>query len=245
MEPFNIIEIKELDSTNNRLRQLLEKSELPEGFVIRAGFQNTGKGLGSNTWESEEGKNLTFSLLLRPTFLKAEEVFLLSKTVSLGIIDGLNHIKEGFTIKWPNDIYYQNKKLAGILIENQIMGSFLKHSILGIGININQEYFTSNAPNPVSLKQIIPRTFDLKECLDLILNQIAFWYNILSEGHYEQINQKYFSQLFRGNTYHDFKTPDEVFHAKIIGVNNDGCLLLRTISGDIRNYYMKEVEFVI
>ncbi len=244
MKPFTINEIIEVDSTNNYLKTLLNTNQLPEGYVIVADFQNSGKGLGANTWESEPGKNLTFSLLLRPDTLKAEEMFLLSKAVSLGIIDALNEIRNCFTIKWPNDIYYQNKKVGGILIENQIQGDYIKYSMIGIGININQDVFTSEAPNPISIKQILCQPLNRKEILKNMLNQISIWYDMLSDEYFDKINEQYFNHLFRNTDYHDFKAGDELFHAKIKEVANDGQLILKTPAGEIRKFYLKEVEFV-
>ncbi|HAN00901.1 MAG TPA: biotin--[acetyl-CoA-carboxylase] ligase [Marinilabiliales bacterium] len=245
MKPFTILHLTEVDSTNKYLRNQIDKSALPEGYVISADFQNSGKGLGTNTWESEANKNLTFSLLLCPGFLKAEDMFLMSKAISLGIIDALNTYQNCFTIKWPNDIYYQNKKVGGILIENQIQGSQIKFSIIGIGINVNQERFTSDAPNPISLQQILKHPLDTNECLNRILNQISIWYDMLSDGYTEKINQQYFNHLFRSHHYHDFKANNELFHAKIMEVKDDGCLVLATPTGDTRSFYMKEVEFVM
>ncbi|HAZ04082.1 MAG: biotin--[acetyl-CoA-carboxylase] ligase [Bacteroidetes bacterium GWA2_40_14] len=245
MKPFTILHLTEVDSTNKYLRNQIDKSALPEGYVISADFQNSGKGLGTNTWESEANKNLTFSLLLCPGFLKAEDMFLMSKAISLGIIDALNTYQNCFTIKWPNDIYYQNKKVGGILIENQIQGSQIKFSIIGIGINVNQERFTSDAPNPISLQQILKHPLDTNECLNRILNQISIWYDMLSDGYTEKINQQYFNHLFRSHYYHDFKANNELFHAKIMEVKDDGCLVLATPTGDTRSFYMKEVEFVM
>jgi BirA family transcriptional regulator, biotin operon repressor / biotin---[acetyl-CoA-carboxylase] ligase len=244
MGPIIINEINEVDSTNTYLKSLLTKDNLNEGYVVVTEFQKSGKGLGSNIWESESGKNLTFSLLLRPDSLKAEEMFLLSKAISLGIIDALNNIKNCFTIKWPNDIYYQNKKVGGILIENQIQSDFIKYSVIGVGININQEVFTSDASNPISLKQILLETLDRKKCLKDILNQISIWYDMLADGYTDKINEQYFSHLFRNTDYHDFKAGEEIFHAKIHEVANDGKILLKTPTGEIRMFYIKEVEFV-
>ncbi len=245
MEPINIIEVKKVGSTNEKLKKFIAEDDLPEGIVVLAENQENGKGLGTNTWESEPGKNLTFSLLLRPDFLDAENMFLISKTVSLGIIDYLNSIKECFTIKWPNDIYYCNKKVGGILIENQIQGKSINYSIIGIGINVNQEVFKSDAPNPISLKTIFGKTIPLHECLENITNQIGIWYDLLAEGFEEKINQRYHDHLFRNQDYHDFKAGDELLYAKIKQVENDGCLVLKLPDGTIRKFYLKEVEFVM
>jgi len=135
--------------------------------------------------------------------------------------------------------------LGGILIENQIQGHQIKHSIIGVGLNINQEVFLSNAPNPISLKQVICQPLDKKVLLTNILNQISIWYEMLEDGHTEKISEQYFQHLFRNTEYHDFKTGDEIIHAKINEVANDGQLILKTPNGEVRKFYLKEVEFVL
>lgn len=240
-----IVEVKEVSSSNDHLKKLTIEEELPEGFVVLANNQTNGRGLGKNTWESEAGKNLTFSLLLRPEFLKAEDMFLISKAISLGIIDYLNSLDRCFTIKWPNDIYYSNKKIGGILIENQLLGNKLSYSLIGIGLNLNQKIFHSSAPNPISLKTILKKNINKKECLNGILDQITIWYEMLDDGWFDKINQTYFNHLFRNIGYHDFSANGEAFIAKIKSVENDGQLMLKTRQGDQKKFYFKEVEFIL
>lgn len=240
-----VVEIKEVSSSNDHLKKLTVEEEIPEGFVLLTNFQTNGRGLGKNSWESEAGKNLTFSLLLRPEFLKAEDMFLISKTISLGIIDYLNSLDRCFTIKWPNDIYYCNKKVGGILIENQLLGNKLNYSIVGVGINLNQEVFHSDAPNPISLKKILKKSINKTACLKGILDQITIWYEMLSDGHYDKINQLYFDNLFRNKGYHDYSANNHTFMAKIKAVHNDGQLVVKTQEGDEKQFYFKEVEFVL
>ncbi|MGD9992018.1 MAG: biotin--[acetyl-CoA-carboxylase] ligase [Salinivirgaceae bacterium] len=245
MEPINIIQVKQVESTNDQLKKFIIEDDIPEGFVVVTDNQTGGKGQGTNTWESEPGKNLTLSLLLRPEFLEAEKMFLISKVVSLGIIDYLNTIRKCFSIKWPNDIYYRNKKVGGILIENQIQGNTIKYSVIGIGINVNQEKFLSDAPNPISLKTIFGKEIALHECLESVLQQIGIWYDLLADGFTDDINQRYFDHLFRNQDYHDFSANGEVFHACIKSVEADGQLVLKTPQGEIRRFYFKELEFVL
>ncbi len=245
MEAINIIEIKEVSSTNDHLKKLAVEDELPEGFVVLANHQKKGRGTGTNTWESESGKNLTFSLLLRPAFLKTDELFMVSKAVSLGIIDFLINQGKQFTIKWPNDIYYMDKKVGGILIENQLLGNKLDYVLVGIGLNVNQDVFKSNAPNPISLKIIFKKDFNRIETINKVLNQINIWYEMLCEGFFDKINESYFSHLYRNTDYHDFKVNDDIIHAKILSVDNDGRLNLKTPQGEFKSFYFKEVEFVM
>lgn len=239
------IEISEVSSTNDYLKRLATEEELLEGFVIAAKYQTSGRGQGENSWESEKGKNLTFSLLLRPNFLNAENMFMISKVISLGIIDYLNSFEDNFEIKWPNDIYYKHKKLGGILIENSLLGNKLSYSLIGIGININQEIFVSDAPNPISLKNVFNKEFHLTECLKGILKQIDIWYDILKSGKYDKVNEAYFLNLFRKEDYHNYRENNEQFSAKIVDVESDGKLVLKTTDSKIRAFYFKEVEFVL
>ena len=211
MTQLNHIHIDETSSTNEYLKEILSDNNLLEGLAVVAKYQNSGKGQGENSWESECDKNLTFSLLLKPKFIEAEHMFMVSKIISLGIINYLNSLNPEsiFTIKWPNDIYYNNKKLAGILIENSLWGSKLNYSIIGIGININQEVFISNAPNPISLKNIFGEEFNLNECLNAILEHINYWYNSLKNREFERINSTYLSNLYRKNGLFEYQTESE------------------------------------
>ena len=243
----NYIQIDEVTSTNEYLKDLLSNKELTDGFTVIAKYQNKGKGQGDNGWESEFGKNLTFSLLLKPKLLQAEHMFMISKVVSLGVVEFLNSLnsKYKFTIKWPNDIYYNNKKLGGILIENSLLGSIINYSIIGIGININQDVFVSNAPNPISLKKIFGEEFDLTECLNSILKHIDKWYVTLKNQQFNTVNNTYFYNLYRKIGIHSYKANTKQFLAQIINVENDGELVLKTNEDEIKKFYFKEVEFVL
>lgn len=245
MNTTNYIKVDELSSTNDYLKKLSADDELPEGSVVVAKYQNNGRGQGENRWESEYGKNLIFSLLLRPKFLHAEHMFMISKVISLGIIDYLNKFDNNFTIKWPNDIYHGNKKLGGILIENNLLGNSLSYSFVGIGININQEVFISNAPNPISLINIFNEKFDLGECLNGLTKQIDIWYERLKKSQFDKIDEAYFSHLFRNTNYHNYKSDNELFSAQIVNVERDGKLILKTSNNEVKSFYFKEVEFVL
>ena len=156
----SILKEKETDSTNNRLAQLCDRENIKEFTTLLVDKQTAGKGQRGNSWESAPGMNLTFSTVLYPSALKAREQFTLSMLIALSVYDTLSTYAEGFSIKWPNDIYWKDKKICGILIENELEGTYLLRCIAGIGVNINQEHFVSPAPNPVSLKQILGRETD-------------------------------------------------------------------------------------
>ncbi|MBS2096882.1 biotin--[acetyl-CoA-carboxylase] ligase [Carboxylicivirga linearis] len=238
------IRYNELPSTNEEMKQVLGRHQLDEGIIITTSHQVAGKGQAGNTWESEKGKNLTFSLLLRPDFLEPHKQFYISKIVSLGLIDTIREFLCGITIKWPNDIYIGDKKLAGILIENSILGPHLDYCIIGIGLNVNQTNFVSDAPNPVSLKGISMTDFDLDELLDKIINHIQKRYNQLKQGMEKDIDHEYFSLLYRNIGKHPFKDENGYFRASIKSVNEMGLLTLKDEEGSLREYAFKEVEFV-
>ena len=238
--------VKETISTNVLMKELIWTMDLPEGFVVRTDFQTKGKGQGTNRWESAKGKNLLFSLLLRPVHIPIEEQFLISQFVSLGIIDSLCSLfpeaAKGFSIKWPNDIYWHNQKIGGILIENAWQGGKISTSVIGIGLNVNQKQFYSDAPNPVSLLQISGKRFSRKALLKNILIAIADYYLNLDT---EMIRKNYHQALFRNEGLYSYQSDNLIFDAEIVGVANDGKLMLKEKTGKISGYYFKEVEFRI
>ena len=242
---FKVENIEAVPSTNNYLFDLVEKKDLDEGLVIITDNQTAGKGLGENHWESEAGKNLTFSILLKPFFLKPEQQFVLTQIVSLAILKAckkeLN--SELLKIKWPNDIYAGNKKLAGILVQNIIKGNSISHSIIGIGINVNQENFVSNAPNPVSMIQLLEKPLKLDSLLTDILSEIEKIYQPLTTETTSWLNNNYTNNLYRIDQTYFFTDKDGRFRGEILGVNNYGQLKVKKPSGQICIYSYKEIEF--
>jgi BirA family transcriptional regulator, biotin operon repressor / biotin---[acetyl-CoA-carboxylase] ligase len=241
----NYIFLTEVESTNNYANHLVLSKAAVNGTVVLAQFQNKGKGQLGNTWESEFGKNLLVSYILVPQFLPATKQFYLSKIASLALFDFLKTETNEITIKWPNDIYIGNKKVAGILIENSIKGNYLDTTIIGIGLNLNQEQFISDAPNPVSLKQITRKAYDLENVAGQIWEYLAFWYEKLSAGNFDEVDSAYYYRLFRAGEWVFFAKRGEKFEAKIIGIAEFGQLILEDRNGVISEYMFKEVEFVI
>ena len=238
------IHLPHTGSTNQYLRDLVEATKTrEEGTVIWADYQSAGKGQKGNTWESEEGKNLLFTLLLCPDCIEASDQFIISQMVSLAIIDVLSSYSEGFSVKWPNDIYYNDKKIAGILIENDIAGRSIFSSFIGIGINVNQTQFLSDAPNPVSLVQIIGEDTSCEMLLSKIIESIYYYYDIAIEGNFELIRKDYMSSLYRKDDFYDFSDADGFFSGKIKNVAPSGTLTITDQSGIDRNYEFKEVVF--
>lgn len=241
----NFIFLTETESTNNYANQLLMSKAAEEGTVVMSQFQTKGKGQQGNTWESEPEMNLLASFILQPKFLKAGDQFYLSKVVSLAISDFLAEEKIMARIKWPNDIYVENKKIAGILIENSIVGMNLFSSIAGIGFNINQIEFKSDAPNPVSLKQITGLEFKVENIANRIWEKLEFRYEQLKSGNFEAINTSYINLLYRYNLWAFYATKNRVFEAKITGTGPFGQLVLEDRDGLKTEHLFKEVEFIL
>jgi len=240
----SIVRITSTDSTNNYANRQIRENEVPEGTVFLAYEQTAGRGQVKNIWESEVGKNLTFSIVVFPYFLEIRRQFMLSKVVTLGVYKALNKYVDDLKIKWPNDIYVGNQKLGGILIENSIMYGLLKSSVIGVGLNVNQTEFKSSAPNPVSLKILTNQHYDCEQLLSEISSGIDLYYGLLREGEDERIDQKFISVLYRLNERHNFKSEEEIFEGEIIGVNEIGQLLIRRMDGKILDFHFKEVEFL-
>ncbi|MGL4292221.1 MAG: biotin--[acetyl-CoA-carboxylase] ligase [Bacteroidales bacterium] len=241
-----IIHLEQTHSTNNYLRHLVEATRsTEEGTVVWADFQSAGRGQQGNTWESEPSKNLLFTLLLCPQEIKARDQFVISQVVSLGIIDVLNELREGFSIKWPNDIYFGNKKVAGILIENDLSGQTLHHSYIGIGLNVNQEVFLSDAPNPISLFQITNEKLNREVLLEKILNKVIHYYMMALEEKQIHIQKLYMDRLFRNKGFHSYAESGRHFLARISHIHPAGHMTLVDENGKEKTYDFKEVEFVI
>ncbi len=243
--------LKNIDSTSTELRRRMSAEELPHGYCISADFQTAGHGQATNHWESEDGKNLLFSLLLRPSVIPASEQFVITEIVTLAIINALqDYIRQRITIKWPNDIYVGDKKLCGILIENALCGPTIDTCIVGIGININQELFTSNAPNPISLKQLNGRDNDKEEIFEEIYQNILRYYDYLADNWQnndikQSLHYEYMNNLYRRVGYHNYSTPEgEKFSAEIEEIGPQGHLTLRLQSGELRTFAFKEVIFL-
>ena len=169
-----IIRLEETESTNSYLKQLLREKHLEEGSIVVADYQTGGRGQRGNSWISAKGKNLLFSLLIYPKNVFAKDQFIISRIASLAIKNTLDRFTHDICIKWPNDMYWKDKKIAGILIENDLKGNKIENTIIGIGLNLNQEIFPSELPNPVSLKQITGVTYNKESILNMLLHEFLF-----------------------------------------------------------------------
>lgn len=231
---WKIVHIDETDSTNRWLRE--QGGE--ENMVVWADYQTAGRGCGTNHWESERGKNLTFSMLLHPHDVPAQKQFRISRAISLAICKALGQHIGDLSIKWPNDIYWRDGKIGGILIEVSLLGNKVKDCIIGIGLNINQRVFRSDAPNPVSMWQICEQETDCEQLLQEILQAFQEYMGKSNKDEYQ-------SMLYRRKGFHPYADKDGAFMAEIIDVEDDGHLLLRDDNGQLRRYAFKEVTFVI
>lgn len=216
-----------------------------EGTVIITDNQTAGRGQRGNIWEARTGENLTFSLILKPNFLKASDQFQLNVAVSMGVFDFLcEFIDESLSVKWSNDIYYGNKKMGGILIENSLQGYQIGHSIIGIGLNINQLEFDNL--RATSLRNITqnPLKYDLSEMLKKLLENVEKNYLKIKNNEYESLKIKYLANLFRFQEYHHYRSNGHQFLGQIVGIDETGKLGIET-DGNVLYFDFKEVEFVI
>lgn len=249
---YQVINLNETDSTSRYLTDLCRESvnPLPEMTTVTALYQTAGKGQRGNSWESEAGKNLLFSLVLYPSFLEARQQFVLSQLISLAIKEELSYHAPDFCIKWPNDIYWRDKKICGILIENEIEEGHISRCICGIGININQEEFVSPAPNPISLYHITDCRHELAPLLLSILRRIHLYYEELRNtdditAYFEEIGMRYASSLFRRNGYHSYRDAQGGFLARLLHVEPNGRIVLEDDAGTRREYLFKEVQYIL
>ena len=241
---FEMIELNEIDSTNNFLKSY-RPLQPKEVTLVTAEFQTAGRGQIGNSWESESGENLLFSLLIHPQNIKASQQFLISQISALSAKEALEAFTDGLSVKWPNDIYWRDKKICGMLIENDVMGQNIAQSIIGIGMNINQRVFRSNAPNPISLAQITGKDYDLRSVLSLFLSKFYTRYLQLLRDETESLRAEYRRHLFRGDGFHRFRDSQGIFDGRIAGIEPDGHLLLEDSEGNVRSYAFKEVQFVL
>ncbi|PQA58836.1 biotin--[acetyl-CoA-carboxylase] ligase [Siphonobacter curvatus] len=237
-----IIYLPSCHSTNDLAADYL-REEAPEGLLIITDEQTAGRGQRGSSWIANVGENLTFSFILKPTFLQAPQQFRLSIAVALGVHDFLAQLLgEGVRIKWPNDLYYRDQKLTGILIENSLMGSTLTGAVVGIGVNINQLQFS--VPTATSVRQITGREFHLENLLSQLCMTLETRYLQLKNGDYLHQRQEYLDRLYRYQTWHTYQdTTGNVFAGKISGIADNGQLEVETESG-IRYFGLKEIIFL-
>ena len=248
--------IKQTYSTSTLLREQYSDA-LPHFYTIRTDYQTAGRGQAGNSWESEAGKNLLFSTLLRYEGIHAAQQWRLSMLVAVALWDTLaNYLpKECLAIKWPNDIYFGDKKLVGILIENSLSGQYVGHSIVGIGVNVNQTKWLSNAPNPISMKEITGEEYDVEALMNEWISSMKSWELRTTE----EIKTAYVQHLYRHEGWHMYVErevsvePTQIaqrdikgaFLAQLIGITEQGELMLRKENNEEKIYHFKQIRFVL
>ena len=255
--------IDETHSTSSLLRETYDDS-LPHLFTIRTDFQTAGRGQAGNSWESEKGKNLLFSTLLRYPEVEAANQWRLSMLVAVAVREAIVSILSPLasrlsplTIKWPNDIYYNDQKLVGILIENTLSGRHIAYTIAGVGVNVNQTQWLSNAPNPVSMKQITVEEYDVENLLNAFLEAIQRWETASTE----QLREEYIKHLYRRIGWYPYlerevsvaptniqlsaQPADGVFFAQWMDITPQGEWVLRLQTGEEKRYHFKQIRFVL
>jgi len=240
----NLLFFQNLPSTNSHALGLLKKRILNEGTILQTNYQSAGRGYSGNGWESEDGKNLLISIILYPSFIKPEDQFLISMVISLGVCDFLKRYIPDCSVKWPNDIYVNNDKIAGILIESSLTGNHIDFTIAGIGLNINQENFLSNAPNPISLHLLSGLKYELGDCLYNLAIDLDKRYKQLIGGYFDQIKEEYISKLYRLNEWNKFRDAVGIYTGRIITVGDFGRIKIEKQNGNLTDYSFKEIEFI-
>lgn len=249
--PF--VELQSVDSTNNYARQLIQQASLPErqdeaqhGMVLCAHTQTMGKGQRGRVWASEPGKNIALSILLRPSFLRADQQFLLSACIAVSVYEFFeSYAADKVSIKWPNDLYWRDRKAGGILIESVFgkkgtntgdiqagkkpgaEGVSWQWAIAGIGININQVFFPEHLPNPVSLKQITGSDFGIIPLAKKLCTVAGHHYNLLAGGGAGKIIELYNQYLYKKDQNVKFKKGTRVFEAVVKRVTPSGKLVVQ------------------
>ena len=237
-----IYHFDKLASTNDEA----VKPTYAEGDIVWADVQSAGRGQRGHKWESREGENITFSAIFEPTFLPATKQFLLSEVVALAVVDALRYYGVGARIKWTNDIYVGDRKLAGILIEHKLSGVNISRTIAGIGLNVNQLEFSADLPNPVSMRQITRLELDCREVLERVAEKLMERYEMLRRGEEQQLQADYHELLYRRDALHWYFLPDgKAFRGTIRGVEPSGALIVENEKGEQRSYLFKEIEFSV
>lgn len=241
------------ENTSNKKIVLNDKST-GKVQLVTTDYQTHGHGQVNTVWESARGENLLFSFLFRPQHITAGEQFFLSEIACLAVAHTLDAYTEGISVKWPNDVYHHDRKICGMLLRHTLSGAQISATLVGIGLNLNQKQFVGDAPNPVSLRQIIGRPVDREE----VLNRFAHHFDRLLRtvtppdpderlAQRQRLHGEYLRRLYHHDGAHDYvdTASGETFSAHIVDVAPTGQLTLRTTDGRLRHYHFKEVRFVV
>ena len=243
MSPFNIIKLNAISSTNEYLKKKHKSSNCKDGDLVWAKEQTQGKGQREKRWLSQKGKSLTISIYKEFNKFKVSDSFILNTIISLSIVKTLKIIGlKDVRIKWPNDIMSGNKKIGGVLIENFLKSEFISSSIIGIGLNINEEKF-EDLPNATSLYMEINQKFKLKKILNILIQELLKFFN-LQEDKQNMIIDMYSSYLWKLNIASDFKQENNLLKAKVKGINSSGNLILEMPDGSISAFNSNEIKMI-
>lgn len=237
---FEIIRFDVLDSTNNYAANLIKASNPEEGVVILTNWQSAGKGQRGNVWQANASENLTLSVILKPE-IRVRNSFQLNVVMSLAVLDTLKEFGLDAIIKWPNDIYVGNEKIAGILIENSISGDRIKYSILGLGLNVNQISF--HQVNATSIAKCTGKNIELKAVEELILNHLKRSYLRLKMGQYATLKNEYYRNMLGFQEIRSYEDVSGIFDGVILGFDEQGNLKIN-VNQTVRTYAFKEVKFL-
>lgn len=239
---FNLIHLASVRSTNLHATDLLSGKKLIEPTVILADYQTEGKGQGENTWLSDDSKNLLFSLVVFPNKIKAREQFYISKISAIAVREMLSEHIAGAKIKWPNDILVNKLKIGGILIQNTLRADLISNTVIGIGLNVNQEKFSLPA---VSMKTLTGKEFDRIGLLNSFLGIFMYWFETLQNRDFATIELEYLKYLYGFQQWLKFSWGGVEFEAFVEGVESDGYLILKTRDGKILKFGFREVDFLL
>lgn len=239
---YQSIHLSTVDSTNSYLKEEKKSGDIKENTMVLADFQDAGRGQGNNKWISDPGQNLLFSWIVNPAFLAVSEQFILSKTVSIALVDALTDLGLETEIKWPNDLICNDCKIGGILIEHAIMGKSIDHSIIGVGINVNQLDFPQFPFAATSIKAEMQTSFEVEEIFRRVVKHLHHRYNQLAVEK-SSIDKVYQQRLYRRGVSSMFEAHDQIFEGKIIGVDEVGELRI-DVSGEVRTFGFQSIRML-
>ena len=214
-----------------------------EFVLVTTDFQTAGHGQRGTVWEAAAGRNLLFSFAFHPTFVSAGGQFRLSEALALAVAESLDVLPAEVSVKWPNDIYAGDRKICGMLLEHDLRGTHIYNTRAGVGLNVNQQRFEGDAPNPVSMRQLLGRDTERGPLLSAILHRFCAYYRLLRDGGAATVDERYAARLYRREGLHPFSDAAGPFSACIHAVRPDGRLVLRDATGRLRTYAFKEVRF--
>lgn len=242
----NSIYLPEIDSTNSHAMDLLSKTNPSEGTCVYTAYQSAGRGQIGRYWHSEPGKNILISYIFYPKGLKVSDQFMLNIISSLAVRDVVGILCRNVKIKWPNDIYVDDKKIAGILVQSILRNADIKATVIGIGLNVNELVFPSEIPNPVSIGQLTSKTHNLTEIRQLLSARLEFYYLKMKSGHYDWLKNAYVSAMYRIEESADFTIEGNVIlSGKIVGIDKQGKLLILSQNQETLAFGFREIAYVI